>query len=124
MQTFPMTKNGAKLLEEELLHLKTVVRTSVIQAIAEARSYGDLSENAEYDAAKEKQAFVEGRIAEIEGKLSRAHIIDPSTIENEGRIIFGATVKLIDLESDETVSYQIVGDDEANLKLQIGRAHV
>jgi len=116
MQTYPMTINGAKLLEEELSRLKTVERSSVIQAIAEARSHGDLSENAEYDAAKNKQAFIEGRIAEIEAKLSRAHVIDHKNIDSDGRIIFGAAVTLLDLESDIQVSYQIVGDDEADLK--------
>lgn len=116
MQTYPMTVNGAKLLDEELSRLKSVERPSVIQAISEARSHGDLSENAEYDAAKEKQAFVEGRIAEIETKLSQANIIDPATVENNGRIIFGLQVELLDLETEETVRYQIVGDDEANIK--------
>jgi transcription elongation factor GreA len=116
MQTYPMTITGAKALNLELERLKSFERPSVIQAIAEARSHGDLSENAEYDAAKEKQAFVEGRIAEIEHKISRAHIIDPSKIQNDGRIIFGTTVKLLDLETDAEVSYQIVGDDEADLK--------
>jgi transcription elongation factor GreA len=116
MQKFPMTINGAKLLQEELAHLKGKVRPIVIQAIAEARSHGDLSENAEYDAAKEKQAFVEGRIAEIESKLSHAQIIDLSTIDSEGKIVFGATIELLDLESDEEISYQIVGDDEADVK--------
>ena len=111
-----MTINGAKLLQEELAHLKGKVRPIVIQAIAEARSHGDLSENAEYDAAKEKQAFVEGRIAEIESKLSHAQIIDLSTIDSEGKIVFGATIELLDLESDEEISYQIVGDDEADVK--------
>ena len=112
-----MTINGAKALNLELERLKSFERPSVIQAIAEARSHGDLSENAEYDAAKEKQAFIEGRIAEIEHKISRAHIIDPSKIQNDGRIIFGAIVKLLDLEADTEVSYQIVGDDEADIKL-------
>lgn len=112
-----MTINGAQLLNQELERLKSIERPSVIQAIAEARSHGDLSENAEYDAAKEKQAFIEGRIADIEARLSRAHIIDPSKINTEGRIIFGVTVKLIDLETDIEVKYQIVGDDEADLKL-------
>ncbi len=111
-----MTINGAKLLQEELDRLKSTERNAVIQAIAEARSHGDLSENAEYDAAKNKQAFIEGRIAEIESKLSYAQIIDPSTLENCGRIIFGAVVQLLDLESEAEVSYQIVGDDEADIK--------
>ncbi len=117
MQTYPMTINGAKLLDEELVRLKSIERPAVIRAIAEARSHGDLSENAEYDAAKEKQAFVEGRIADIEARLSRANIIDPSKIANDGRIIFGATVELLDLETESEVHYQIVGDDEADLKV-------
>ena len=112
-----MTINGAQLLNQELERLKSIERPSVIRAIAEARSHGDLSENAEYDAAKEKQAFVEGRIADIEGRLSRANIIDPTKIANGGRIIFGAKVELIDLETDAEVQYQIVGDDEADLKV-------
>ena len=116
MQTFPMTTYGAKQLELELDNLKSIERSRVIQAIAEARAHGDLSENAEYSAAKEKQAFIEGRIAEIEAKLSRAQIIDPSNIDSGGRIIFGATVQLLDLESDTKISYQIVGDDEADLR--------
>ncbi|MFN7094578.1 MAG: transcription elongation factor GreA [Burkholderiales bacterium] len=117
MQTYPMTVNGAKQLQDELTRLKTIERPKVIQAIAEARSHGDLSENAEYDAAKEKQAFIEGRIADIEDRLSRAHIIDTAKINHEGRIIFGATVRLLDLESENEVVYQIVGDDEADLKV-------
>lgn len=117
MQTYPMTINGAKQLQDELTRLKTIERPKVIQAIAEARSHGDLSENAEYDAAKEKQAFIEGRIADIEDRLSRAHIIDTAKINHEGRIIFGATVRLLDLESENEVVYQIVGDDEADLKV-------
>jgi transcription elongation factor GreA len=112
-----MTVNGAKQLKDELTRLKTIERPKVIQAIAEARSHGDLSENAEYDAAKEKQAFIEGRIADIEDRLSRAHIIDTAKINHEGRIIFGATVRLLDLESENEVVYQIVGDDEADLKV-------
>ncbi|RTL11149.1 MAG: transcription elongation factor GreA [Neisseriaceae bacterium] len=118
MQKFPMTQTGAKQLEEELRHLKSVERPNVIQAISEARSHGDLSENAEYDAAKERQAFVEGRIAEIESKLSHAQIIDLSKVDSEGKIVFGATIELLDLESDETIRYQIVGDDEADVKLR------
>lgn len=117
MERYPMTVNGAKLLNEELERLKTVERPAVIQAIAEARSHGDLSENAEYHAAKERQAFIEGRIADIEGRLSLAQIIDPSKINNEGKIVFGAVVKLLDLESEKMVSYQIVGDDEADMKI-------
>lgn len=111
-----MTKNGAKLLEEELARLKGAERSSIIQAIAEARAHGDISENAEYDAAKEKQAFNEGRIAEIESKLAQAQIIDIDMLENDGRVVFGATIALLDLESEEEISYQIVGDDEADVK--------
>jgi transcription elongation factor GreA len=117
MQTYPMTINGAKQLENELIRLKEIERPGVIQAISEARSHGDLSENAEYDAAKEKQGFIEGRIAEIETKLSLANIIDPTKVENNGRIIFGLKVELFDLETEKSVCYQIVGDDEADLSL-------
>lgn len=113
----PLTVRGAELLKEELQRLKSVERPSVIEAIAEARSHGDLSENAEYDAAKERQAFVEGRIAELEGKLSNAVIIDPSELDADGRVVFGATVDLMDLETEENVTYQIVGDDEADIKV-------
>lgn len=116
MQKFPMTKNGAKLLEEELARLKGPERSSVIQAIAEARAHGDISENAEYDAAKERQAFIEGRIAEIESKLAQAQVIEIHTLANDGRVVFGATIDLLDLESEEEISYQIVGDDEADVK--------
>ena len=117
MVKVPLTVVGAQQLREELHWLKTVERPSVITAIAEARAQGDLSENAEYDAAKEKQGFIEGRIAELEAKLSTAQIIDPSTIEAEGRIVFGATVELEDMDSGDVVTYQIVGDDEADIKL-------
>lgn len=117
MQKTPLTVNGAEKLKAELHHLKTIERPSVIDAIAEARSHGDLSENAEYDAAKERQSFLEGRIAEIEAKLGNAQIIDPSTLDADGRCVFGATVELEDLESGASVTYQIVGDDEADLKL-------
>jgi transcription elongation factor GreA len=113
---FPLTVVGAEKLRAELHHLKTVERPAVIQAIAEARAQGDLSENAEYDAAKEKQGFIEGRIAELEGKLSHAQIIDPALLDADGRIVFGATVELEDAESGEAVTYQIVGDDEADIK--------
>ncbi|MDP3482734.1 MAG: transcription elongation factor GreA [Sulfuricella sp.] len=116
MSKVPLTTHGAELLRAELHNLKTVERPSVIAAIAEARSHGDLSENAEYDAAKERQSFVEGRIAEVEFKLSNAQIIDPRQLDAEGRCVFGATVDLEDLESGETVTYQIVGDDEADIK--------
>lgn len=117
MSTVPLTKFGAELLKQELHNLKTKERPDVINAIAEARAQGDLSENAEYDAAKERQSFIEGRIAELEGKLSAAQIIDPSTLDAEGRVVFGATVRLEDLETEQKVSYQIVGDDEADIKL-------
>lgn len=117
MSTIPLTKFGAELLKEELHRLKTVERHQVITAIAEARAQGDLSENAEYDAAKEKQSFIEGRIAELEGKLSAAQIIDPAELDADGRVVFGATVDLENLSNSEKVVYQIVGDDEADLKL-------
>jgi transcription elongation factor GreA len=117
MNKVPLTVLGAELLRAELQNLKNVERPSVIAAIAEARSHGDLSENAEYDAAKERQSFVEGRIAEVEGKLSNAQIIDPKLLDAEGRCVFAATVDLEDLESGDKVTYQIVGDDEADIKL-------
>lgn len=117
MNTIPITVNGAEKLKAELKNLKSVERPAVINAIAEARAQGDLSENAEYDAAKEKQGFIEGRIQEIEGKLSNAQIIDPSKLDAEGRVVFGATVELEDLDNEKTVTYQIVGDDEADIKL-------
>ncbi|ACR28307.1 transcription elongation factor GreA [Burkholderia glumae] len=115
MSTIPLTKRGAEQLREELQRLKSIERPAVINAIAEARAQGDLSENAEYDAAKEKQGFIEGRIAELESKLSAAQIIDPSVLDAEGRVVFAATVELEDLESGDTVKYQIVGDDEADI---------
>lgn len=115
MSTIPLNKRGAEKLRDELQRLKSVERPAVITAIAEARAQGDLSENAEYDAAKEKQGFIEGRIAEIESKLSAAQIIDPSSLDADGRVVFAATVELEDLESGDTVKYQIVGDDEADL---------
>lgn len=117
MQKFPMTKNGAKLLEEELARLKGPERSTVIQAIAEARAHGDISENAEYDAAKEKQAFVEGRIVEIESKIAQAQVIDVTTLVQDGKVVFGTTIDLLDLESEEEISYRIVGDDEADVKI-------
>lgn len=117
MSTVPITKYGAELLKTELHRLKTKDRPEVINAIAEARAQGDLSENAEYDAAKERQAFIEGRIAELEGKLSSAQIIDPSELDAEGRVVFGSTVQLEDLENGQKVSYQIVGEDEADIKV-------
>lgn len=116
MNKTPLTVRGAELLREELHRMKTVERPAVIAAIAEARSHGDLSENAEYDAAKERQGFVEGRIKELEGKLASAQIIDPTTLDTEGRCVFGATVDLEDLDSGDEVTYQIVGDDEADVK--------
>ena len=116
MASFPLTVKGAEKLRAELHKLKTIERPSVILAIAEARAHGDLSENAEYDAAKEKQGFVEGRIADLEGKLSNAQLIDPTALDADGRCVFGATVELEEVDSHETVTYQIVGDDEANIK--------
>lgn len=117
MNAIPITLAGEEKLRAELHELKTVQRPSVIAAIAEARAQGDLSENAEYDAAKEKQSFVEGRIAELEGKLSNAQIIDPATLNADGACVFGATVDLDDLENNIKVTYQIVGDDEADIKV-------
>jgi len=116
MVTIPLTKRGAEKLKEELQRLKSVERHAVIQAIAEARAQGDLSENAEYDAAKDKQGFIEGRILEVESKLAAARIIDPATVDAGGRVVFGATVDLEDEDSGAKVTYQIVGDDEADLK--------
>ncbi|PPE67718.1 transcription elongation factor GreA [Caldimonas caldifontis] len=116
MATIPLTKRGAEKLKAELVRLKTVERPAVINAIAEARAQGDLSENAEYDAAKDKQGFIEGRIQEIEGKLAVAQIIDPAALDAGGRVVFGSTVDLEEEESGEAVTYQIVGDDEADLK--------
>ena len=117
MATIPLTRRGADKLKEELHRLKSVERHAVIQAIAEARAQGDLSENAEYDAAKDKQGLIEGRILEIEAKLSAAQVIDPSTLDAGGRVVFGSTVDLEDEDSGARVTYQIVGDDEADLKL-------
>jgi len=117
MQTIPLTQRGAVKLKDELQRLKTVERHAVIQAIAEARAQGDLSENAEYEAAKDKQGFIEGRILEIESKLAAAKIIDPSVLDAEGKVVFGSTVDLEDEASGAAVTYQIVGDDEADLKL-------
>ena len=117
MATIPITKKGAEKLKEELHRLKTVDRPWVINAIAEARAQGDLSENAEYDAAKDRQGFIEGRIQEIESKLSMAQIIDPSSLNAEGKVVFGATVMLEEESTSEQVTYQIVGEDEADLKL-------
>ncbi len=116
MNKTPLTVNGAEKLRAELHRLKTVERPAVINAIAEARSHGDLSENAEYDAAKERQGFIEGRIKEVEGKLANAQIIDPKLLDADGRCVFGATVELEDMEAGDLVTYQIVGDDEADVK--------
>ena len=116
MATIPITKRGAEKLKEELHRLKTVERPGVINAIAEARAQGDLSENAEYDAAKDRQGFIEGRIQEIESKLSAAQIIDPSSVDAGGKVVFGATVELEDEDTGDLVKYQIVGEDEADLK--------
>ncbi|WP_164962084.1 transcription elongation factor GreA [Rubrivivax sp. JA1026] len=116
MATIPLTRRGAEKLKEELQRLKTVERHAVIQAIAEARAQGDLSENAEYDAAKDKQGFIEGRIKELEGKLAAAQVIDPSALDAGGKVVFGATVDLADEDTGAEVTYQIVGDDEADLK--------
>ena len=115
--TIPITKRGAEKLKAELHKLKTVDRPWVINAIAEARAQGDLSENAEYEAAKDRQGFIEGRIQEIDGKLSAAQIIDPAELEAGGRVVFGATVQLEDEDSGDRVTYQIVGEDEADIKL-------
>ncbi len=112
----PLTVRGVELMRAELQNLRSVERPKVIAAIAEARSHGDLSENAEYDAAKERQSFIEGRLAELEAKLSSAQIIDPSTLDADGRCVFGATIDLEDVESGDTVTYQIVGEDEADIK--------
>ena len=117
MATIPLTRRGAEKLKDELQRLKTVERHAVIQAIAEARAQGDLSENAEYDAAKDKQGFIEGRIKELEAKLAAAQLIDPATLDAGGKVVFGATVDLEDEGSGQQVTYQIVGDDEADLKL-------
>lgn len=116
MSKVPLTVNGAERLRVELHHLKAIDRPTVIAAIAEARSHGDLSENANYDAAKERQAFVEGRIQEIEGKLSNAQIIDPKLLDADGRCVFGSTVDLEDQDTGVQVTYQIVGEDEAEIK--------
>ena len=117
MATIPITKRGAEKLKQELHRLKTVDRPWVINAISEARAQGDLSENAEYEAAKDRQGFIEGRIQEIEGKLSAATIVDPSAVDAGGKVVFGATVELEEEESGDAVRYQIVGEDEADLKL-------
>jgi len=117
MATIPLTKRGADKLKDELARLKSVERHAVIQAISEARAQGDLSENAEYEAAKDKQGFIEGRILEIEGKLAAAQVIDPARLDAGGRVVFGSTVDLEDEDNGAKVTYQIVGEDEADLKL-------
>src|SRR3954469_11446399 len=117
MNKFPVTTKGAELLRTELHRLKTVDRPNVITAIAEARAQGDLSENAEYDAARERQGFIEGRILELEAKLANAQIIDPKLLDDDDRVVFGSTVDLLDTATQETMSYQIVGEDEADLKV-------
>jgi transcription elongation factor GreA len=116
MATIPITKRGIDKLKAELHELKTVQRPGVIQAIAEARAQGDLSENAEYEAAKDRQGFIEGRIRDLEGKLAAAQVIDPSTVDAGGKVVFGATVELEEQDSGDAVTYQIVGEDEADLK--------
>jgi len=116
MNKVPLTVRGAERMRSELHDLKTVQRPNVIASIAEARAHGDLSENAEYHAAKERQSFIEGRIADLEGKLSNAEIIDPSTLDADGRCVFAATVELEDMEKAVKVTYQIVGEDEADIK--------
>ena len=116
MQRTPMTAGGYAALDEELKNLKSVERPTIIQAIAEAREHGDLSENAEYHAAREQQGFIEGRIQDIEGKLSNSQVIDIKSIPHSGKVLFGTTVSLINLDTDEQVQYRIVGDDEADIK--------
>jgi transcription elongation factor GreA len=115
--TYPITKRGAELLKAELINLKTKERPAVILAISEARAQGDLSENADYDAAKERQGFIEGRIKDIDGKLGAASVIDPSELDAGGRVVFGSTIELEDEDTGASVTYQIVGEDEANIKL-------
>jgi transcription elongation factor GreA len=119
MSSIPLTVRGAERLQAELHRLKHVERPAVINAIAEARAQGDLSENAEYDAAREKQGFIEGRISELDGTLSNAQLIEPSTIDADGRAVFGATVEIEDLETGDKVTYQIVGDAEADIKANL-----
>ena len=117
MNQIPITRNGAELLKAELKQLKSVDRPEVVEAIAEARAQGDLSENAEYDATKERQGFIEGRLAQIEAILSQAVIIDPASLSADGKCVFGVTVEIEDLDEEKNSTYQIVGDDEANIKL-------
>jgi transcription elongation factor GreA len=116
MAQIPMTRNGLEALKGELQRLKSVDRPNIIEAIAEARAQGDLSENAEYESAKEKQGFIEGRIADIEAKISQAEVIDPSSLNAGGRCVFGATIEMEDLDTEQKSTYQIVGDDESNIK--------
>jgi transcription elongation factor GreA len=116
MQRFPMTKQGHDALQAELQHLKSVERPRISAAIAEARAHGDLKENAEYHAAREQQGFIEGRIQDIEGKLSNAQVIDVTAMPKTGKVIFGVTVDIVNIETDESKTYQIVGDDEADIK--------
>jgi len=117
MNKSPITLHGAEMLRTELHRLKTVDRPGVITAIAEARAQGDITENAEYEAARERQGFIEGRILELEAKLANAQIIDPKLLDDDGRVVFGSTVELMDTEGKETVTYQIVGEDEADIKV-------
>lgn len=117
MSKIPMTAGGMEQLKQELHHLKSIMRPKIIAAIAEARAHGDLRENAEYHAAKEQQGFTEGRIQDIEFKLANAQVIDVSKMTNEGKVVFGSTVRLVNLDTDQEVTYQIVGEDEADLKL-------
>jgi transcription elongation factor GreA len=112
----PMTRNGVEMLKKELQQLKSIDRPNIIQAIAEARAQGDLSENAEYESAKEKQGFIEGRIADIEAKLSNVQIIDPTNLNADGKCVFGSTVEIENLDDEEVITYQIVGEDEADIK--------
>ena len=116
MAQIPMTRNGLEALKGELQRLKSIDRPAIIEAIAEARAQGDLSENAEYESAKEKQGFIEGRIADIEAKISQAEVIDPSSLNAGGRCVFGATIEMEDLDTEHKSTYQIVGDDESNIK--------
>jgi len=118
MNSYPMTADGAKNLRDELDELKSVVRPRIIKSIAEAREHGDLKENAEYHAAREQQSFCEGRIQDIEGKLSNAQIIDVTKLPNTGKVVFGVTVTIINTQTDEEITYRIVGDDEADIKKQ------
>lgn len=129
MNKYPMTVQGAAALQEELIRLKTIERPRIIESIATARAHGDLKENAEYHAAREEQSFTEGRIQEIEGKLSNAQIIDVSKVANQGKVVFGTTVRLCHIQTEAEITYQIVGEDEADIKLNkisytspIGRA--